>query len=133
MAADGRAIHGKNAYIYLSGEAVVGANAWSMTMGKGVVEISEFGFEWVRNLSGIKNWSGNFTAWQHQDEKLLMNCVEADGPVAMFLYPDKADPTNYFSGSAVFTGYSGSGGVDSAVGGNADFVGDNALTITGFA
>ena len=131
--ADGRSIHGKNAYGYISGIALVGANAWSLTLGKGVVETKEFGADWARNLSGIKIWSGNFAAWQHQDENLLMDCVNADGPVAMVWYPDSDDATNYFSGSAVYTSYAGSGGVDSAVGGNADFVGDNALAITGFA
>ena len=131
--ADGRAIVGRNGKIILSAASVVGANAWSLTIGKDVVEVKTFEADWTRNLSGMKNWSGSLTAWQHQDDKLFMDCADADGPVAMFLYPDSDDLTNYWSGSAVFSNYAGSGATDAAVGGNVDFVGDSTLTTTGFA
>ena len=131
--ADGRPDHGKNGYIYLSGVAICEANAWALAIAKATAETTEFCTDWNRQLAGKKSWSGSLTAWQHQDKRVIIDAVLADGPVAMFIYPDSDDPTNFFSGDATFSGYDGSGSTEAAIAGNATFVGDGELTITGFA
>lgn len=136
MASDGRPITGRNAYIYLSGAAINGANSWSLGVTKDSIEATQFGDTWKRKVWGQVDGSGSITAWQHQDKKVIYDAVLADGPVATYLYPDKSDLTNFWSGNLLWTSYSGDGSTSSAVAGNGDFVtydGTAGLTQTGFS
>jgi hypothetical protein len=134
--ADGRPIHGWNAYIYVSGAALTGGNGWTCNTTKATVDTPQFGKKWIDRVWGQLDGSGSITAWQHQDKKVLLDAVQADGPVATYIYPDKADPTNYVSGDLIYTSRNLDGSTTSGVGGTADFVscdGDAGLTYTGFA
>jgi len=131
--ADGRPIHGKNAYIYISGIALVGANSWDLIIKKDTVETDDFGDEWKQNIGGIKSGSGNISGWQFQDKSTLIDAVTADGPVGTYIYPDRNDATNYFSGDFVFNSFNGSASTSAAVAGGAAWVSDGTLTVTGFS
>jgi len=134
--ADGRPISGKNAYIYISGAAIVGANAWSLGMTKDPVEAIQFLDTWKRKVWGQLDGTGSITAWQHQDRKDLIDAVQADGPVLTYIYPDQGDSTNFIYGDLLFTNYTGDGSTATPVAGNADFVtydGTNGFVFIGFA
>lgn len=129
-------IHGKNAYIYVSGEAILGANAWNATTTKSTVDTPQFGDTWMRRVWGQLDGSGNIQAWMHQDKSILRAAVAADGPVATYIYPDRGDATNYISGDFVYTNHVADGATGAGVSGNVDFVtydGATGLLYTGFA
>lgn len=131
---DGRAIHGKNAYIYIGGVAIDETlNSWDITINTDVVETDGFGKSWKNNVPGLSTASGNFAGWQHQDKRVLIDAVTGRTALATYIYPDKSDTANYISFSAVYTQHSGSASTSAAVAGNAAFVVDGTLTVTGFA
>jgi len=134
--ADGRPIHGKNAYIYVSGVAIIGANAWNAATTKEVVDTPQFGDTWKRKVWGQLDGNGNIQAWMHQDKRTLRDAVAADGPVLTYIYPDRADTTNYISADLIFTNHAADGATGAGVSGNVDFTtydGTNGLLYTGFA
>ncbi len=136
MAADGRPISGKNAYVYISGAALLGANAWSLGVTKDSIEAVQFGDDWKRKVWGQLDGSGTITAWQHQDKKVIYDAVIADGPVSVYVYPDRGDTTNYWMGLVLWTNYIGDGSTSTPVNGSGDFVtqeGTAGLTQAGFA
>jgi hypothetical protein len=128
----GAPYHGYNALIYISGTKLVGGNAWSLNISKDSVVTNQFGDGWKKRLPGQTEWSGSITAWDQGDDKLLMTAATAYTSIALMIYPDLSTIANYYSGNAIF-GASSGGGVTSAVSKDGDFVGDDALLVTGFA
>lgn len=127
----GSPFHGKNGLIYVSGTEITGANAWSMSVATDSVETPQFGDSWKKRVVGMNDWSGSLTAFQHADTKLLFSAATAGASVALLIYPQRTNLSNYFSGNAIFQ-FSSEGGVDAAVGGSADFVGNDTLAMEGF-
>jgi hypothetical protein len=131
--ADSRPIHGKNGYLYIGGVALAGSNAWEISISTDSVETETFGDGWKQNVAGMSAASGSITAWQWANRRTLIDAVTGQTALSTYIYPDRLDATNYFSGSFVFTGYTGNGSTAAAVAGNATFVVDGTLTATGFA
>jgi len=131
--ADDRAIHGKNAKIIIDGTDLEGPNAWDISLSTDAVETDDFGDVWKANVPGISSASGSISGWQWQNKRVLMDAVTGQAALTIFLYPDSDDLTNYWTCSAVFGGYSGSGSTSAAVAGSATWVSDGTLTATGFA
>lgn len=118
---DGKPFHGKNSYIYLSGIAVVGANSWSINESKDVVETPQFGDTWKVKAWGMRDATGSLNTWKHADKRTVIDCIAADGPVSLYIYPDRGDATNFVYGMVVFTGSAKEGSTTSAVSETADF------------
>lgn len=125
-------VHGKNGLIYVSGTQLTYANAWSIKIDTDSVEVPVFGDSWKSRLPGLNDWSGNVAGFHDQDGKTLQTAATAGVAVALLIYPKRTDLSTYYSGSAIFS-FGSEGGMDAAVGASADFVGDGALTLTGFA
>ncbi len=123
---------GKDGMIYVSGTELVGANAWEINSTNEVSEAPEFQDTWKKHVTGLLTWSGSITAWDQSDESTLFDAATAGASVALLIYPDSGDTTNYYSGNALFAA-SSSGSTTSAVAKNGDFTGDGTLTIAGFA
>ena len=130
--ADSRPNHGKNAYWYISGIALVGGNTWNLETNTDAVETTEFGDTWKGNLAGQSAWTLSIDAYQYQDEKTLIDAVLAQTALPVYGYPLRSDTGSYFSGNAVFTSRSVSGSTTDAITGSVSAVGDGALTFTGF-
>lgn len=128
----GAPFHGKNGLIYISGTEITGANEWSINITTDSAEIGQFSETWKKRVVGQHDWSGSITAWMHADSKVITNAAVADVPVALLIYPNRADLTDYFSGNAIFGAQLG-GGMSSAAGRSGDFVGGDTLTISGFS
>lgn len=127
----GTPLHGKNGLIYVSGTEITGANAWSLKIDTDKIDTPQFGDTWKKRVVGMNDWSGSITAWMHTDSKVLTNAATAGASVALLIYPNRNDLTDYFSGSAIF-GSSMGAGVTAAASRDGDFVGNDTLTITGF-
>ena len=121
---------GHNAYVYISGEALLGGNSWSINLSSETVEHREFGGSFVERSKTFNDWSGSIEA--NDDCKLLTDAALAAGSCALYIYPDRGTTGEYYSGNAIF-GHSASGGVSSEVTAAGDFVGHGTLTCTGFA
>lgn len=128
----GAPLHGRNGLIYVSGTEISGANAWSLNITQDSVETPQFADTWKKRAVGFADWSGNITAWMHNDSKVITTAATAQVSVAIIIYPVRSDLADYFSGSAIF-GASMGGGAGAAIGRDGDFVGNDTLTITGFA
>lgn len=128
----GAPLHGFNGLIYISGTELTGANAWTLNMPQDAVETPQFGDTDKKRVVGLRDWSGTIGAWLHEDSKLIENAASARASVALMIYPNRGDLTNYYSGNAIFSMDAG-GGVSAAIARNASFVGDDTLTITGFS
>lgn len=128
----GAPVHGKNGLIYVSATTLTGANAWSIDATMEAAEAPEFGDTWKKHTAGLLTWSGTLNAWEQEDQKLLFSAATANAAVALLIYPNRGDLTNYYSGNAIF-GASSSGDTGSSVSKNATFTGDGALTVTGFS
>lgn len=124
--------HGINGLIYISGTELVGANAWSIAATRDSVEVLKFDDDWKSVVIGGGGWSGSINAWEQFDEQLLFQAATAGVLVALLIYPDRDDLTDYYSGSAVF-GANSSASSTTAVAKDGDFVGSSTLAITGFA
>jgi hypothetical protein len=59
--------------------------------------------------------------------------VTALTTVLISIYPSRSDLTTYYSGSAVFGGFSNEAPTDGAISWSVDFTGDGTLTLTGFS
>lgn len=125
-------IHGYNGLIYISGVELTGANAWTLNITQDSAEVPQFGDRWKKRVVGMNDWSGNITAWLHQDSKALTTAALAGVSVALLLYPTRADLTDYFSGSAIFGGVGMDTNTSGGITRNGDFVGNDTLTIVGF-
>lgn len=124
--------HGVNGLIYVSGTELAGANSWSINIIPDTVETGKFGDGWKGTLKGLKSWSGNITAFDHSDEKIITNAATATTSVALLIYPVRSDLTEYYSGNAVF-GMSSNASTTSAVMRDGDFTGDGTLAATGWS
>jgi len=131
--ADGRPFHSKDARIIIGTTTLGQLNAYSLNINTDTVETDEFEEDWKRNVPGQSTWSGDVSGWVYADKRVLMDAVTGQAALALFLYPDSADTSNYFSGTAVFTSWSGSGSASSAAALTANFVGDGELARVGFA
>lgn len=125
-------LHGRNGLIYISGTEITGANAWSLNITQDSVETPQFTDIWKRRAIGHADFSGNVAAWLHDDSKIITNAAVAQVSVALLIYPVRSELGDYFSGNAIFGANMG-GGATAAITRDGDFVGDGALTITGFA
>lgn len=125
-------LHGRDGLIYVSGTEITGANAWSLNITQDSIETPQFGDTWKKRVVGHADWSGNITAWLHTDSKVITTAATAQASVALLIYPNRDDLTDYFSGNAIF-GASMAGGSGAAIGRDGDFVGDDTLTINGFS
>jgi hypothetical protein len=123
---------GKDAVIYVGGTALLGGNAWEINSTNEVSEAPEFQDTWKKHVTGLLTWSGSLTAWDQGDDKIIFTAATSGASSALLIYPDASDPTNYYSGNALFAA-SSSGSTTSAVAKNGDFTGDGTLTIAGFA
>ena len=123
---------GKDALIYVSGTELVGGNAWAINSTMDQIEAPEFQDTWKKHVVGLLTWTGSITAWDQADDSLLFDAATAGTSVALLIYPDVGDPTNYYSGNALFAA-SSNASTSSAVDKSATFTGDGALTIAGFA
>lgn len=128
----GAPMHGKNGLIYVSGSEIVGANSWSLSFDKDTVETPQFGDTWKKSVPGLLGWSGSISAWEQLDDSDLSDAAAANTSVAILIYPYRSTLTAYYSGNANFS-FSAEGSTGGAVGNTADFVGDDTLTIAGFA
>jgi len=124
--------HGKNGLIYVSGSELLNANSWNLTITSATAESSVFGDSWVSRVKGLNDFSGSVVEHQDQDSKVIVTAATATVSVALLIYPDRADLTTYYSGNAFFGGNS-AGNITSLVSRGGDFVGDGALTATGFS
>ena len=131
--ADSQTIHGKNAYIYVSGVAISWANTWNAAMTADTVEATQFGDAWKRKVVGQKDASGSISAWQWQDKRTLIDALGLTLP--LYIYPDRSDTGNYFFGNVIFTGNPNEGSTSAAVSSNADWTSadQNGITAIGFA
>ena len=128
----GAPYHGYNALIYVSGSPLLGGNAWNLNIETDNVVTNVFGDTWKKRVAGQNDWTGSITAWDLGDTKLLVSAATAQVSVALMIYPDRGTVGNYYSGSAIF-GARTAGGVTAAVSKDGDFVGNDTLSITGFA
>ena len=124
---------GKNALIYISGTAFLYGNSWAINPTKPTFQYGHFGDAWKAAGDGIAQWGGSISASHDQDGKQLFTALTTDGSVALLVYPKKSDISTYYSGNAIFGGTPTTGPLEALVTQNADFVGDGALTATGFA
>ena len=124
--------HGYNALVYVSGTEISGANAWSIDIATDAIVTNVFGDTWKKRAVGQSDWSGSLTAWDENNDRLLMDAATAQVAVALLIYPTRDDQADYYSGNAIF-GARTSGGVTAAVDKSGDFVGDDTLTIAGWA
>jgi hypothetical protein len=122
---------GKDGLIYVGGSELVGANAWEINSTADFIEAPEFGDTWKKHVMGLLTWTGNISAWDQGDEKILMTTAAGGASVVLLIYPDKSDTASYYSGSALFAA-SAAGSTTSPVSRNGDFTGDGALTANGF-
>jgi len=128
----GVAKHGLNGQVYISGASLEGANAWSINIEVQSAEYLKFGDSWVNRLTGARSWSGTLGAVHDQDAQKIQTAAVAGEDVALLIYPDESDTTTLYSGRAIFS-FGTETGTDSAVMQSSDFVGDGALSITGFS
>jgi hypothetical protein len=128
----GSPLHGINGLIYIGGTELTGGNSWSLNLPSELAEARQFGDSWVTRDKGVNDWSGNITAYNHLDSKLIATAATASAHTALLLYPDRNTLTAYYSGNAFFgmQADTGTGGMSNR---NGDFSGNGALTITGFA
>jgi len=126
------AIHGKNALIYVSAVEIVGGNTWSLSIATDNVEVPKFGDQWKDRVTGMSGWSGNITAWDQVTSNPIADAAVAGTTVSLLIYPDRNTLGTYYNGSVIF-GMSAAGGVAAGVTQDGDFVGDGALTQTGWA
>lgn len=126
-------LHGRNGLIYISGTEITGANTWSLNISGDMVEVPQFGDTWKKRVVGMHDWSGSVNAWMHTDSKVITNAATANVSVALVIYPDRSDLTDYFSGSAIFGGAALGGGTGAAINRDGSFSGNDTLTVTGFA
>lgn len=114
---------GHNAYIYISGVALVGGNSWDIALPSETVEFRQFGDTFVTRDKTFNDASGTIDSLQ--DSELLTNAALATGSLPVYIYPDRGTTGEYWSGNAIF-GVSASGSVDAAVAQAGDWVGDGA-------
>jgi len=133
--ADGRPFHSKNGRVIVSGVEIEGASTWSANTAKDVVEATQFNDRRKRNVPGQLSDAGSITAWQYADKRTLLDAVRADGPVSLYLYPDRNDATNYLYGFVIMTSRNLEASTAAAFGGTADYVNfdNNGLTVMGFS
>ena len=120
---------GHNALVYVSGTEVVGT-AWSLDITSETVELRKFGDTWVTRCKTFSDWAGSIDALD--DVKVLTDAATATTSVAVLLYHDRSTATEYFSGNAFF-GASAGASVDGPATAGASFVGDDTLTVAGYA
>jgi hypothetical protein len=123
---------GINGLVYISNTEIEGANAWTISLETDNIEYSYFGGTWKRNFVGLKGWSGTIGANHDQAARVMQDAALASIVVDVLLYPDRTDNATFYNGDAIFS-FSSEQGMDAAVARSVDFVGDNALSITGFA
>jgi hypothetical protein len=124
---------GKNGLIYISGVEFAEANAWSVSIEEDVEEYAVFGDTWKSQSTGLLGWSGSVAGYQAAASKPLQDAVVAGIAVAILIYPKRTTLTTYYSGTAVFSGFSSeaeNGGAP--VPASSDFTGHSTLTMTGF-
>lgn len=126
-------VAGRNGLIYVSGHEIEGANSWELSISQGAIEAAYFAQSWMSREAGMLDWSGSINAVHDQDSKYLYNAATSGANVALMIYPKRTDLTTYWSGSAVFGGFSSSGDMDNMVSQSCDFSGAASLTATGFA
>lgn len=128
----GAAKSGHNGLVYLSGAELEGANAWTVAINKRSAEYILFGDTWANNLPSVNDWAGTLGAVHDQDAKKIQDAVVATIAVALLIYPDRGDISTFYNGSAIF-GFSSDASVAAVVSQAATFLGDGALTLTGFS
>lgn len=128
----GAPFHGYDALVYVSATELTGGNAWNINVDTDSIVTNQFGDTWKKRTVGQSDWSGSLTAWDQGDQKILATAATSQTSVALIIYPDRADMTNYYYGNAIF-GMRTAGGVTAAVNKDGDFVGDDTLTVVGFA
>ena len=126
-------VAGRNGLIYVSGHEIEGANSWEVSISQGAVEAAYFAQSWMSREPGMLDWSGSINAVHDQDSNYLYDMATAGVSVALLIYPKRSDLTTYWSGDAVFGGFSSTGDMDNMVSQSADFSGAGSLTATGFA
>jgi len=126
-------ICGKNGLIYISGTEFVEANAWSISIEQDSEEYWSFGASWKSRCVGAAGWSGSVTGFQDNAKKQLQTAATAGVAVALLLYPNRNDLSDYYNGSAVFSFSSDMDNSPRPVAVSGDFAGDGTLTITGFS
>ncbi len=123
---------GRNGLIYVSGHEIEGANSWELSLSQAAVEAMYFAKSWPDRDAGILDWTGSINAVHDQDSKWLYSAATAGTTVALMIYPKRSDVTTYWSGNAIFGGFSSSGDLDNMVSQSSDFSGSGSLTATGF-
>ena len=118
---------GHNGYIYVSGIALQGANAWSIDIATESVELRKFGDSWVDRCTTFNSWSGSIDAID--DIKTLVDAATAGDSLPLYIYPDRNETGEYFSGNAIF-GANSAGDTGSAVTAGTSFEGDGSLAWT---
>ena len=129
----GTAVHGINGMVYASGVHIESANAFSLNKTGEASPYRTFGASWIRRVAGPRDWTGSISGIHDQDANNLQDMVSGAGTVAVLLYPKRSDLTTYYSGNAIFTGFTHDVNSDGVETTSADFEGDDTLTETGFS
>ena len=124
---------GRNGMIYVSGHEIEGANSWELTLSQAAIEAMYFAKSWPDRVTGTLDWTGSINAVTDIDNKYLYLAATAGTTVALMIYPKRTDVTTYWSGNAVFGGFSSSGDLDNMVSESCDFAGSGSLTATGWS
>lgn len=124
------AIAGKGGKLGLGAAVVSDISSWSLDLGLDTLDVTSFGDEWKKFISGLKEWSasaeGFFSIHTDTDgQKALQDAFLAGTEVTLKL---NVNNTNFYSGSAYITGLSVEDPVDDTVSVSFEFQGTGALT-----
>lgn len=125
-------IHGRNGVVYLGsgGNAAVQlsqAAEYSIDYDKDLVDVPVLGDQWVTKVAGMFKWSGSVNGTYDTGQNLAWDAaIGSSTSQAMYVYPDKTQPTRYYYGF-VWPKLSVKGGVGAEVTFAMSFEGDGAL------
>lgn len=107
---------------------IVGIGEWSLDIGGEAVEITAFGNQWREYITGLKDYTFNFSGRGDTDasQATLRTAILAGSVLAFRLYD--SDTTYWNISSAVFTGMGPSISYDGRAEASYDFQGSGSLT-----
>lgn len=98
-------IHGKNALLYLgaAGAAAISIGEqldWSLDFDMATVDTTPLTNTWKTFVKGLQGYTGSFSGNFDTSSVQLWSAATSTVPEKFYLYPDIAQPTRYYYGTA---------------------------------
>jgi hypothetical protein len=129
----GTSIHGKNGIVYLQGAAGAAqplsqSADWQIDLDYDLAENNVMGDVWKGNNRGLNNYKGQLSGNLDTTSRLLLDAYLQTTPRAFYIYPDRAQPLNYYYGT-IWPKLTVKGGIKGNATFSGGFTGDGAFGV----